>query len=190
MRKQPSKKIEIMGREQILENCLAEFIRAGTLDVSLDDLGREVGVSKRMLIHYFGGKEALEEAAMVRLEERLRDRFRADLFPPKTPLAHVVAALWEQTTQPASRGVLLLVMDVTRRAWSGSERGREFYMEQQRLWVKLLREFTPDRALVERVLQLFQGAMLAYLITGDRERGARALREFFATPGGSRQVRR
>jgi len=179
MRMQDAKQGDGSSRDRILESCLAEFIQEGTLDLSLDDLARVVGVSKRMLIHYFSGKEALEEAAMVRLEERLRGRFRADLFPPGTPLPRVVAALWEQTTQPASRGVLLLVMDVTRRAWSGSERGREFYLEQQRLWVELLRQFSPDRALVERVLQLFQGAMLAYLITGDRERGARALREFF-----------
>jgi hypothetical protein len=37
-------------------------------------------------------------------------------------------------------------------------------------------KFLPDQAAVEEVLQLFQGAILAYLITGDREPGSRALK--------------
>ena len=39
-------------------------------------------------------------------------------------------ALWERTTAPASKGVL--VMDLSRRAWNGSTRARAFYDEQQR----------------------------------------------------------
>jgi hypothetical protein len=86
-----------------------------------------------------------------------------------------MTALWERTTAPEAKGVLLLVMDLSRRAWSGSARARAFYEEQQRLWVELLLRFLPDRAVVEDVLQTFQGAVLAYLVTGDRERGLRAL---------------
>jgi hypothetical protein len=67
------------------------------------------------------------------------------------------------------------VMDLSRRAWSGSERAKAFYAEQQCLWVQQLRAFLPDQAAVEEVLQLFQGAILAYLITGDPASGKRAL---------------
>jgi hypothetical protein len=35
--------------------------------------------------------------------------------------------------------------------------------------------FLPDTGAVEELLQLFQGAILAYLVTGDREQGRRAL---------------
>ncbi len=162
-------------RDELLERCLAAFIQAGTLDLSLDLLAKKVGSSKRMLIHYFGSRETLEEMVMARLEERLRDRFRAGSFPAGTPLRVVVAALWEQTTSPESRGVLRLIMDVTRRGWSGSARANAFYKEQQRLWVELLQGFQPDAAAVESLLQLFQGAVLVYLVTGDRELGRRAL---------------
>jgi len=164
--------------EEILDRCLAAFVGAGTLDVSLDKLAGVAGVSKRMLIHYFGGKTEIEELATVRLEDRLRAQFRADAFPAGTPLAKVVQALWERSTDPRARGVLLLVMDLNRRAWGGSERAREFYREQQRLWVELLLEFEPDRELVESVLALFQGAVLAFLATGDGERGWRVLERF------------
>jgi AcrR family transcriptional regulator len=167
--------------EEILDKCLAAFVAAGTLDLSLDKLAAVAGVSKRMLIHYFGGKEAIEELATTRLEEWLRAQFRADAFPPGTPLATVVAVLWDRSTNPKARGILLLVMDLNRRAWSGSARARAFYLEQRRLWVELLLAFSRDRERIESVLQLFQGAVLTYLATGDRERGRRVLERFLAT---------
>jgi len=178
--KMPGKK-QHRNREQLLESCLAAFVRAGTLDLSLDRLAKEAGSNKRMLIHYFGGREAIEEAAMSLLEDRLRARFQASAFPANAPLWSVVKALWEQTTSPESRGVLLLAMDMTRRSWSGSERARRFFEEQQRLWAKMLQKFLPDAGAVETLLQLFQGAMLVYLVTGDRERGRRALDRFIST---------
>jgi hypothetical protein len=57
---------------------------------------------------------------------------------------------------PESRGVLLLVMDLSRRAWSGFPGARVFYEEQQRLWIDLLLRYTTDRSRVEAVLQLFR----------------------------------
>ena len=131
-----------------------------------------------MLIHYFGSREALEELAMARLEDRLRARFRAGSFPAGTPLRTVVTTLWDQITAPHSRGILLLTMDLTRRSWSGSDHGKRFFEEQQLLWSEMLKEFLPDRVAVETLLQLFQGAALVYLVTGDRERGRRALERF------------
>lgn len=161
--------------DQLLDRCLGAFVKAGTLDLSLDELAKKAGSSKRMLVHYFGGREIIEERAMSRLEERLRAQFSPNAFPPGATPEAVLAALWERSTAPESKGVLLLVMDLSRRAWNGSKRARAFYAEQQRLWVELLMKFLPDQAAVEEVLQLFQGAVLAYLITGDREAGRRAI---------------
>ena len=177
--KMPRKK-QHRNREQLLQACLAAFIRAGTLELSLDHLAKGVGSSKRMLIHYFGSRDTLEEEAMSLLEDRLRARFRASAFPSGASLRSVVSALWEQTTSAESRGVVQLAMDLTRRSWSGSARARKFFEEQQRLWAEMLREFLPDASAVETLLQLYQGAMLVYLVTGDRERGRRALDRFIS----------
>ena len=177
----PPKKKQRRNRDQLLESCLAAFIRAGTLDLSLDTLAEAVGTSKRMLVHYFGGRDAIEEMAMSLLEDRLRARFRASAFPAGASLQSVVTALWEQTTSAQSRGIVLLTRDLTSRSWSGSERAKRFFEEQQRLWSELLREFLPDPGAVETLLQLFQGAMLVYLVAGDRERGRRALDRFIST---------
>jgi len=177
MKKQRKRK---HNQHQLVERSLAAFIRAGTIDVSLDQLAKRVGISKRMLVHYFGGRENIEEKTMTLLEERLRAQFSPEAFPPDVPPGTVVAALWRQTTDPAMKGVLLLVMDLSRRAWSGSARAKAFYAEQQHLWVHLLMKFLPDEAAVEEVLQLFQGAVLAYLITGDPEPGRRSLARLFS----------
>ena len=159
----------------LLDRCLSAFVEAGTLDLSLDQLAHKVRSSKRMLVHYFGGRENIEEQAITRLENRLRAQFVPDAFPTGATAQTVVSALWDRTTAPQSRGVLLLAMDLSKRAWSGSKRAKLFYEEQQRLWIELLVRFLPDRATVEEVLQAFQGAILAFLVTGDREPGRRAL---------------
>jgi len=167
-----------LDREQLIDGCLRAFVEAGTLDLSLDQLAKAVGISKRMLVHYFGGRENIEERATTRLEERLRAQFSTDSFPPGTSAKKVVKALWARTSAPESRGVLLLVMDVSKRAWRGSARAKAFYEEQQRLWVELLLKYMPGERTVEEFLRLFQGAVLAYLITGDADAGKRALLRF------------
>jgi AcrR family transcriptional regulator len=165
-----------MNREEIVLHCLGAFVRAGTLDLSLDQLSREVGVSKRMLIHYFGGREAIEESAMELLEMRLRAQFTPNNFSPEASLQQVVSELWRRTTDPASKGVLMLTMDLSKRAWNGSTRAHEFYVKQQRLWLDLLLHYLPNKEVVEDVLQSFQGAVLAYLVTGEPEPGERMLK--------------
>ena len=175
---QPKRKPD---QEKLLERCLAAFVKAGTIDLSLDQLAISVGISKRMLVHYFGGRENIEEGAMALLEERLRAQFSPESFRAGASPKAVLMALWEQTTSPQARGVLLLVMDVSRRAWNDSARAKAFYAEQQRLWVQLLMTFLPDESEVEQVLQLFQGAVLAYLISGDPEPGRRSLARYFSS---------
>jgi AcrR family transcriptional regulator len=159
----------------LTENCLGAFVRSGTLDLSLDQLASVVGISKRMLVHYYGGREPIEEKAMELLENRLRVQFAPENFPSGVDLEKVVQTLWDRTTHPDSRGVLLLVMDLSRRAWNGSPRARSFYEEQQRLWTDLLLRYLPDKKVVDDVLQTFQGAVLAFLITGDPAPGRRTL---------------
>ena len=161
--------------EQIIDRCLAAFVEFGRLDLSLDQLAARVGISKRMLVHYFGGRDVIEEQAMTLLEQKLRAQFSPNNFPARVSAKTVVTALWERTTSAEAKGVLLLTMDLSRRAWNGSARAKSFYIEQRRLWVELLTRYIHDQTTVEELLQLFQGAVLAFLITGDREPGKRAL---------------
>jgi AcrR family transcriptional regulator len=175
MNKTRGTKIVKLGPEHLVDKCLAAFVAAGTLDLSLDQLAKTTGASKRMLVHYFGGRANIEEQAVTRLEEKLRAQFAPECFPSGVTAKTVIGALWERTTAPGAKGVLKLVMDLSRRAWNGSARAQAFYEEQRQLWVRLLLNYLPDEPAVEEVLQLFQGAVLAYLVTGDPDPGIRAL---------------
>jgi AcrR family transcriptional regulator len=166
---------------ELVERALAAFIAAGTIELSLDKLASSVGISKRMLIHYFGDRETLEERAMALLEDRLRAQFSPGAFPTGTTARAVAAALWTQTTAPQSRNVLHLIMDLSRRAWNGSWRAKAFYAEQQRLWGTMLTPIFPNAQSGEEFLQLFQGAVLAYLVTGDPAPGRRSIEHFTST---------
>jgi len=64
----------------------------GTLDLSLDEISSRVGISKRMLVHYFGSRDLLERDAIRALEDSLRDQFAPSLLPAGlTPLQLVDA---------------------------------------------------------------------------------------------------
>jgi hypothetical protein len=128
-----------------------------------------------MLIHYFEGREELEIRTIALLEDQLRAAFSPESLPADLSPKAFALAIWDRSTDPASRGVLRLIMDVTRRGWSGSERARQFYAEQQRLWLDLLQTRLPNEKEAEDLLLLFQGAILAYLVTGDAESGRRVI---------------
>jgi AcrR family transcriptional regulator len=162
-------------RHALIERCLGAFVAAGSLDLSMDRLAAAVQVSKRMLIHYFGARENLELSALGLLEDQLRAQFSTQSLPPRISPRQVVLRLWERTSAPESRGALLLIMDIARRASHGSERARQFYAQQQALWRALLSQYLPSRPAVDAVLQAFQGAVLEYLISGDRAAARSAL---------------
>ena len=173
----------------LTEKCLGAFVHAGTLDLSLDHLARDVGTSKRMLVHYFGGRDAIEERAMILLEDRLRAKFAPENFPAGIGIQVVMQALWEKTISFESKGVLLLIMDLSRRAWNGSPRAKLFYQEQQRLWSDLLMRYLPDPGAVEDILQSFQGAVLTFLITSNPEPGRRMLEQLCVRPSLKTQIK-
>src|SRR5579871_5290817 len=110
MRKHPKRKKPVRSKpvhhqpdpSALLDRCLAAFISAGSLDLSLDDLGRKAGTSKRMLVHYFRTRETLEEQAIALLEPRLRAQFAPEAFPAGATAQAVLSALWYRTTAPES----------------------------------------------------------------------------------------
>jgi hypothetical protein len=128
-----------------------------------------------MLIHYFGSRENLEENVLDLFESQLAQRLTSPEFSDGASLATVMQSLWAQLTAPESWGNLLLTMDISRRGWMGSERARAFYLKQLRRWEELFSKFLPDPQAVGELLQLLQGTILIYLITGDRKLGADTL---------------
>src|ERR1043166_6137946 len=63
-------------RDRLLQSCLTYFLRHGVANLSLRPLAAAVGTSARMLLHYFGSKEALIAEVMGQVQTRLQDAFK------------------------------------------------------------------------------------------------------------------
>jgi TetR/AcrR family transcriptional regulator len=66
-RRQPEK-----TREQILEAALSEFSQKGLGGARVDAIADRAGVNKRMIYHYFGNKDELFSAVLIRAYEAFR----------------------------------------------------------------------------------------------------------------------
>jgi len=59
-------------REAILRTAIQEFSDKGLSGARVDEIARRSGANKRMIYHYFGGKEALYLAVLERTYEKIR----------------------------------------------------------------------------------------------------------------------
>jgi AcrR family transcriptional regulator len=53
-------------REQILSAAFAEFVEKGPAGARIDEIAERAGVNKRMIYHYFGGKDQLFQELLER----------------------------------------------------------------------------------------------------------------------------
>src|SRR5579884_4060981 len=68
-----------VAREAILEAAEEVFAREGFAGARIDAIGAEAGYNKSLIFHYFGDKEALYRAIMVRLKRRAIDTYLGPL---------------------------------------------------------------------------------------------------------------
>jgi TetR/AcrR family transcriptional regulator len=89
----PRKRNAERSRQLILETALKHFAAKGYDGARIDDIVAETNLSKNLLYHYFGSKEALFVAVLETVYERFRGRHGgasiADL-PPIEALRHLV----------------------------------------------------------------------------------------------------
>ncbi len=64
-----------VAREAILEAAEEAFARTGFAGARIETIGAEAGYNKSLIFHYFGGKEGLYQAIMVRLKKRMMDGY-------------------------------------------------------------------------------------------------------------------
>ena len=64
-----------VAREAILEAAEEVFARDGFAGARIDTIGEEAGYHKSLIFHYFGDKEGLYRAIMVRLKRRMMDGY-------------------------------------------------------------------------------------------------------------------
>jgi len=94
-RKPPSfrKREPAATRTGILAAAIAEFSAKGLAGGRIDEIARRAGVSKRMLYHYFGNKDALWLATLEDAYEKIRsEERRLDIgrLPPREGMRRLV----------------------------------------------------------------------------------------------------
>jgi AcrR family transcriptional regulator len=158
----------------------------GIADLSLRRLGAAIGVSHRMLIHYFGSKEQLLAEIVRESERRQRDLLtRLRLEPGLSPV-DVARLLWRQLTDPATAGQERLFFEINVDALRGGP-------EAVRVLEGLMTEWLEPLVAAETAggagpaaarrrarlgLATVRGLLLDLLTTGDRADVDAAMEEF------------
>ncbi|MFI7005244.1 TetR/AcrR family transcriptional regulator [Streptomyces sp. NPDC050145] len=173
-------------RAELVDAALAHVTEHGLTDVSLRGLGAAIGVSHRMLIHYFGTKEQLLVEIVRAAEQRQREllsRLHAD--PALSP-ADAARHLWRQLTDPSLAGQERLFFELYGYALRGRPEAASILDGLVTDWLDPLTaaeiasgaDPSTARSRARLGLATVRGLLLDLLATGDREGADAAMEEF------------
>jgi AcrR family transcriptional regulator len=175
------------GRRARLVDAAVEYVAAhGIADLSLRRLGAAIGVSHRMLIHYFGSKEKLL-VEIVRTSERRRREVLSRLRQePGLAPADAARSLWRQLTDPALAGQERLFFEICGHALRGRPEAVPFLDGLVADWLEPLAaaevaagaDPVAARHRARLGLATVRGLLLDLLATGDRAGVDAAMEEF------------
>jgi AcrR family transcriptional regulator len=159
-------------RAELLDRAVDYVCSHGLADLSLRPLAKAVESSPRVLLYYFGSKEAL----IVEIIRRGRARQRAMMMQLKlsghTP-REVARRLWLEWSKPQWEPLTRLSFEVYILALSDPSRFPGYLDEAINEWLETLRGCTKTQATL--LIAGFRGFMLDLLATHDRARVNRAV---------------
>ncbi|MFI5660049.1 TetR/AcrR family transcriptional regulator [Streptomyces sp. NPDC051684] len=158
----------------------------GIGDLSLRGLGAAIGVSHRMLIHYFGSKEQLFVEIVRESERRQRDLLSRLRLDPGLPPADAARRLWRQLADPRLAGQERLFFEICGHALRGRPEAAPFLEGLVTDWLEPLvaaevsagADPLVARNRARMGLAMVRGLLLDLLATDDREGVDAALEEF------------
>ncbi|MCL7379985.1 TetR/AcrR family transcriptional regulator [Streptomyces sp. 35G-GA-8] len=181
-------------RRSQLVNAAVDYVAAhGFADLSLRGLGAAIGVSHRMLIHYFGSKEALLVEIVRTSERRQRDLLSQFRLEPGLSPSDAARLLWRQLTDPQLAGQERLFFEICGHALRGRPETALFLEGFVNDWLEPLMAAEvaagADPAVARNRARLglatVRGLLLDLLVTGDRAGVDAAMEEFLQLYYGS-----
>ncbi|MGW1130625.1 TetR/AcrR family transcriptional regulator [Streptomyces griseoluteus] len=180
-------------RAQLVDAAVDHVAAHGIADLSLRGLGAAIGVSHRMLIHYFGSKEQLLVEIVRTSERRQRDVLSRLRLEPGLSPADVARLLWRQLTDPRLAGQERLFFEICGHALRGRPEAAPVLEGLVTDWLEPLvaaevgAGAEPDAARNRARLGLatVRGLLLDLLATGDRAGVDAAMEEFLRLYYGS-----
>lgn len=159
-------------RAELLDRAVDYVCRHGLAELSLRPLAKAIGSSPRVLLYYFGSKEAL----VVEIVRRGRARQRAMMaelkFAALSP-KETARKLWREWSKPEWEPLTRLSFEVYALALSDRSRFPGFLDASINEWLEALRGCTKTQATL--LIAGFRGFLLDLLATHDRARINRAV---------------
>ena len=173
----------------LLDRIADHVVAHGLAELSLRPLARAVGSSPRVLLYYFGSKEALLLKVLARLRERQRATYAqmksADFATPKD----ACRAIWQHTSSPQYERLFRMSVEAYSMALRNPRRFAKFLRSSVEDWLEFLaapliakgHSQAEARAHASIVLAGFRGFMLDYCASRDRQRLDRAVELWLAS---------
>ena len=180
-------------RAQLVDAAVDHVMAHGIADLSLRGLGAAIGVSHRMLIHYFGSKEHLLVEIVRTSEQRQRDLLSRLRRHPGLSPADAARLLWQQLTDPRLAGQERLFFEICGHALRGRPEAAPVLEGLVDDWLEPLAAAEvaagTDPAVARNRARLglatVRGLLLDLLATGDRAGADAAMEEFLRLYYGS-----
>ncbi|MEU6772240.1 TetR/AcrR family transcriptional regulator [Streptomyces sp. NPDC046759] len=180
-------------RAQLVDAAVDHVAAHGIADLSLRRLGAAIGVSHRMLIHYFGSKEQLLVEIVRTSERRQRDLLARLRLEPGLSPAGLARLLWQQLTDPRLAGQERLFFEVCGQALRGRPEAVPVLEGLVTDWLEPLvaaetaagADPAAARNRARLGLATVRGLLLDLLATGDRAGVDAAMEEFLRLYYGS-----
>jgi AcrR family transcriptional regulator len=159
-------------RDELVEGAVAYALREGVSGLSLRPLAAALGTSDRMLVYYFGTRDAVVQAVLEAVAARLRGLLAGALAPAPAPPARILAAALAVAATPEAQAPLRLWLEVAGQA----ARGDEIYTATAKAvitdWIDWLAAHldvpeTDRRAAAAGLLGALEG-LLVVRLAGDR----------------------
>ncbi|SFY32592.1 TetR/AcrR family transcriptional regulator [Streptomyces atratus] len=184
-----------VDRRSQLVNAAVDYVAAhGFADLSLRGLGAAIGVSHRMLIHYFGSKEQLLVEIVRMSERRQRDLLSRFRLEPGLSPSDAARLLWQQLTDPRLASQERLFFEIYGNALRGRPEAAPALEGFVNNWLEPLVAAEvaagADPAMARNRARLglatVRGLLLDLLATGDRAGVDAAMEEFLRLYYGSK----
>jgi AcrR family transcriptional regulator len=163
-------------RDELLEATVEYILEHGVGHLSLRPLAKATGTKARLLIYHFGSREKLIEAALTAALRRVQVQFlesRAGILE-----------FWQWATAPKNRRYLRLVFEVHGLAPRNPRLFGGYVREAIRSWKAIIVSRGHTEVVATLVVAAFDGLLMDYLATGDRQRTTKSLRLFLKKIGG------
>jgi AcrR family transcriptional regulator len=176
---------DLERRQELLDRIVAYLAEHGLAQATLRPLAKSLDVSINRLVHHFGSKEQLIEAALRRSVERQVEVQEGWLQrTPDITMADLYRKWWKWIcADPANLALVRLgyeaaALDSTVTGVAGELRANQIGVWRDVAEQRLIHDgLPPEQAHIEASLQkaAFTGLIVDLLATGDRRRLSRAL---------------